>query len=537
MTLPRKRNIFALFVSVALIGLYFYLWNHYALNIPKWDDHPLKGVVADFEKSTTLSEQFNIVFKQHNEHRIVLTRIVAIIDYELFGELNFKHLMFFGNLALLIIWWLITRFFKQTIAPVWYAIPIVTLWFSMAFWENAFWGMAAIQNFWVVAFALLCFWILRRNDGYWWWAMPVAFMAFFTSGNGILVLPISFLILLIQKQYQKSIVWVVFSIMIAVLYFQILDYHRPPQEFLVPTNIKTIFRGFMLMAGSIVEGLPFGSNTTKLPLYNGWLTTFVSLSLILYVLRNLVKKQSELNHYDYFYLGGTLFALLSIALVCYSRLGSGTEVMLNSRYKIYSALLFSFNIAYLTIFVNQKFRDSLTITFLIGASFLYISNQHYHLYDTINFRKFQISAAFNWKSYPNPNKPTQFLYNRPKLFTDDMVFNQTDTLGLTVKEKLEWKFDNYLQTDLRDGGRYLVLVGNESHLVPFVAPRKHSFRNLLNYNRFFEKGLNLKLNQVEFESGNYVVFQLIYSDNHIEIKKDSRVLIQNKARTIQKVNW
>ena len=537
MTLLRKRNIFAFFVSAGLIGLYFYLWNHYALNIPKWDDHPLKGVVSDFEKSTTLSEQFNIIFRQHNEHRIVLTRIVAIIDYQLFGELNFKHLMFFGNLALLVIWWLITRFFKQTIAPVWYAIPIVALWFSMAFWENAFWGMAAVQNFWVVAFALLCFWVLRRNDGYWWWAMPVAFMAFFTSGNGILVFPISFLILLIQKKYQKSVIWVFFSIIIAVLYFQILDYHRPPQEFLVPTNVKTIFRGFMLMAGSMVEGLPFGLDTTKLPLYNGWLTTFVSVSLILYILRNFVKKQSELNHYDYFYLGGTLFALLSIALVCYSRLGGGTELMLNSRYKIYSALLFSFNIAYLTIFVNQKFRDSLTITFLIGASFLYISNQHYHLYDTINFRKFQILSAFNWKSYPNPNDSTRFLYNRPKLFTDDIVLDKTDTLGLGFKENLEWKFDNYLQTDLRDGGKYLVLEGSESYLVPYISPRKHSFRNLLNYNQFFGKGVILKLNPDDFESGKYVVYQVENIQTKLKTVKDCEVLIKSKPRSSLKVNW
>ena len=520
MTLPRKRNIFAFFVSAGLIGLYFYLWNHYALNIPKWDDHPLKGVVSDFEKSTSFSEQFNIIFRQHNEHRIVLTRIVAIIDYQLFGELNFKHLMLFGNLALLIIWWLITRFFKQTIAPVWYAIPIVTLWFSMAFWENTFWGMAAIQNFWVVAFALLCFWVLRRNDGYWWWAMPVAFMAFFTSGNGILVLPISFLILLIQKQYQKSIIWVVFSGIIAVLYFQILDYHRPPQEFLVPTNIKTIFRGFMLMAGSIVEGLPFGSNITKLPLYNGWLTTFVSVSLILYVLRNLVKKQSELNHYDYFYLGGTLFALLSIALVCYSRLGGGTEMMLNSRYKIYSALLFSFNIAYLTIFVNQKFRDSLTITFLIGASFLYISNQHYHLFDTIGFRKNQISMAFSQQI--DAIEPQ---YKRPHLFSDEILLHKIDTTGLKIRETTEWKLDNYLQTDLRDGGKYLLLTGKKNYLFPFIFPRKHSLKDLFNYNRYFKKGAEIKLDYSKIEVGSYAVFQVNYKTNLLETNRDSKIVI------------
>lgn len=538
MTLPRKRNVFALLISGLIIALYFFLWNRYAINIPKWDDHALKNFILAYEKAPTFSAKIDSLFKQHNEHRIVLTRLVTLIDYKLFSVIDFRHLMIFGNLALLLIWWLITRFFKNTIASFWYAIPIVTLWFSLAFWENAFWGMAAVQNFWVVALALLSFWIIRRNDNTWFWAIPVAFIAFFTSGNGILVLPVCFLILTLEKQYKKSAYWAFFSIAVVMLYFYYFDYTRPPKEFVTPSNVKLIFRGFMLISGSIVEGLPFGNMPTQMPLWNGWLTSFVSFCLILYIIRNYFKKHSELNHYDYFYLSGTLFALLSIALVCYSRLGQGTDVMLNSRYKVYSALLFSFNLAYLIIFVNQKFRDALTITFLVGSLFLYACNQHYHLYDAINFRKFQVSAAYNWGDYPDPNVKGGFLYKKPILFTNKLQIPPIkDASYKNFNSKLEWSEPNFVSNDFRDGGLYLLLSGKESSLVPFIQPRKHSFRNLLNYDHYFGVGASVKLNPNEFNEGIYNVFIIDNSADNLKITSDSQVNIQHSKSEKIKVNW
>ena len=520
MTLPRKRNIFALFTSISLIGFNFYLWNRYALNLPKTDDASLLIFIKDFNGASSFVNQLNEIFRSYHGHSFVLTKLIALTDVYFFNELNFKHLMLTGNSALLLIWWLITRFFKKSIAPVWYAIPIVTLWFSMAFWEDSFGGIASIQNFWVIAFALLSFWILRRNDGFWWWAIPVTFLGFFTNENSILIIPISFLVLLIQKQYQKSIIWILFSFVNALLYFKVLRNQTLLYDYASPTSIKTFFRAFMLTAGSIVEGLPLGSNVSKLPLWNGWLTIFVSICLITYILRNFFKKYNQLNDHDYFYLGGTLFALLSIGMFCFTNQSKTPEIMLNSHFKPYSALLFSFNIAYLTIFVNHKFRDSLTITFLIGASFLYISNQHYHLFDTIGFRKNQISMAFSQQI--DAIEPQ---YKRPHLFSDEILLHKIDTTGLKIRETTEWKLDNYLQTDLRDGGKYLLLTGKKNYLFPFIFPRKHSLKDLFNYNRYFKKGAEIKLDYSKIEVGSYAVFQVNYKTNLLEINRDSKIVI------------
>ncbi|MEZ4901479.1 MAG: hypothetical protein R2822_06815 [Spirosomataceae bacterium] len=142
-----KRAFASLVVTFALIFVHFQLWNRYAINIPKWDDHALKATVENFEKAKGLGAKLYEIYRQHNEHRISLTRLVAVLDYKIFGHLNYEHLMLFGNLALLLIWWILTRFFKLLSGAVWYALPISTFWFSLAFWENAYWGMAAIQKF------------------------------------------------------------------------------------------------------------------------------------------------------------------------------------------------------------------------------------------------------------------------------------------------------------------------------------------------------------------------------------------------------
>jgi hypothetical protein len=237
-----KRALASLIVTFALIFVYYQLWNRYAINVPKWDDHAFKATILNFEKADSFGGKLYELYRQHNEHRVALTRLVAIIDYKIFGRINYEHLMFFGNLALLLIWWLLTRFFKPLAGAVWYALPIATFWFSLAFWENTFWGMAAIQNIWVVAWAMLTFWRLSRADKYWWWALPTAFMGMFTSGNGLFIFPLALGILLLQKRWKITAVW---------LSIQHLQYHALLLGLPKPPHRPECFREYQSYASQL----------------------------------------------------------------------------------------------------------------------------------------------------------------------------------------------------------------------------------------------------------------------------------------------
>lgn len=505
-----KRALASLIVTFALIFVYYQLWNRYAINVPKWDDHAFKATILNFEKADNVGDKLYELYRQHNEHRVLLTRLVAIIDYKIFGRINYEHLMFFGNLALLLIWWLLTRFFKPLAGAVWYALPIATFWFSLAFWENTFWGMAAIQNIWVVAWAMLTFWRLSRADKYWWWALPTAFMGMFTSGNGLFIFPLALGILLLQKRRKITAVWVVFSILSITLYFW--DYQSPPTDLSASGGIRAMLHSYVLFCGSLAEGLPFGNFPYQMPIWMGRLTLFVSLSMLLYILRSYWKRNFILDSFDYFYLGGTLFALATGLIVTYSRTGLGAEIMLTSRYKLYSALLLSFNIAYLTRLVSSVFREVLTVTFVVGASYLYVCNQHYHLYDAIQLRKYNISSSFNWR---NDGPVSGSIYQAPKLFLENIALPKdsivTGKACQVVNNMLKLSQPNYRLYDLRDGGLYIVLSNQKyQYVFPTSQARKHSFRNIFNYNRYFIKGSTAIVTASEVKAGTYRVRWLHY---------------------------
>ncbi len=535
-----KRAVASLIVTFALIFVYYQLWNRYAINIPKWDDHALKATVFNFEKADSFWGKVYEIYRQHNEHRIALTRLIAIIDYKIFGRINYEHLMFVGNLALLLIWWLLTRFFKPLAGAVWYALPIATFWFSMAFWENAFWGMAAIQNIWVVAWAMLTFWRLSRADKYWWWALPMAFMGIFTSGNGLLIFPLAFVILLLQKRWKVAVIWILFSIFSITLYFW--DYQSPPTDLSASSGIRAMLHSYVLFCGSLVESLPFGNFPYQMPIWFGRLTLFVSLSILLYILRSYWKRNFELDTFDYFYLGGVLFALTTAFIVTYSRTGLGTEIMLTSRYKLYSALLISFNVAYLTRLVSPRFREVLTITFVVGAGYLYACNQHYHLYDTIQLRKFNISSSFNWR---NEGPVSSTVYQSPRLFLEDVVIpNDSIMNGKTcqvVNNTLKLSQPNYRLYDLRDGGLYIVLTNSKNrYIFPTWQARKHSFRNVFNYNRYFIKGSTAIVSAQEVEAGTYRVRWLHYDRQgklYFEDAECSVVTFEKMEKQNIQTNW
>ncbi len=523
MTLPRKRNVTALTVSLLLIGLYFYLWNRYAINIPKWDDHPLKGFVIDYDNASKISDKIALIVRQHNEHRIGLTRLATLIDFKIFGEVNYKHLMLFGNLALVLIWLLLTRFFRQTIASFWYALPVVMFWFSLAFWENTFWGMASVQNMWVVALTLWSCWIIAQNDRHWAWGIAVAAAAFYTSGNGVLALPIGFMILVLQKNWLRVGLFMLSSAVILASYFY--HFQTPPANINTVFDFKIFIKGYLLLCGSLAEGLPFSQPQQSL-LWVGFLTLFVSFCLLLYIFRSYVTKQLQLSAYDSFFLGVTLFALLTIGIVSYSRASVGLHFLLTSRYKLYSALLFSLNFAYLITLVSPKFRDALTATFLVATGYLYVCNQHYHLYDTIQLRKYLITSHFNAYNEATTPQKTQ-VYHTPKLFTDKLPLVEFDSSQnqkpcAITNNQLVLAQPNYRLRDWRDGGLYLYLYNNKRrYLFPTNQARKHSFRNVLNYNRFFIKGSTVTVDGSEVEPGQYQLQWVNYSGKSLTLAPTS----------------
>lgn len=126
---------------------------------------------------------------QHNEHRILTTRLLAWLEYWVFGEISFTSFVVIGNLLhLALVIFLLTRAERCRLSGGW-LVPITCLMLAPQFPENAMFPTHAFANLGVHAFAGFALFL--------WTSRPVisimcAILAALTGANGLFVAPILF---------------------------------------------------------------------------------------------------------------------------------------------------------------------------------------------------------------------------------------------------------------------------------------------------------------------------------------------------------
>ncbi len=334
MTRQISKIIISLIILIPVV-VFFTAWNYYAINIPKWDDHILKLTIQELSQASNWKESFAAIQKQHNEHRIALTRIIAWLDFKIFGFLNYRHLMLVGNMLLLAIIPLFYQILKENKKPYFALIPIPFLWLTLAFWENMYWGMASIQNFGVVTlFLYTIYLVISPKNSNFIIAVVLASITVVTSGNGLFVLPISAVLLFLNNQKGRLKVWLLLSgsLIFSYFYWYAHNVSNPASK----AGIFQIIKGYMAFLGSFAESVPV-ANSFKICILFGAILFLVAASIVISVSFKLLKgKITSKNEKAtaLFTLGALLFVLGTAFIVVYSRAGFGIEGLITSKYKI-----------------------------------------------------------------------------------------------------------------------------------------------------------------------------------------------------------
>ena len=85
---------------ITFFGMFFF----YMVNAPIYDDYQaVLDFLNKYISTDSISEKIRLLFSQHNEHRVVYSRIWTIISYKLQTNVNFTFLALIGNLSLLVI--------------------------------------------------------------------------------------------------------------------------------------------------------------------------------------------------------------------------------------------------------------------------------------------------------------------------------------------------------------------------------------------------------------------------------------------------
>jgi hypothetical protein len=410
MLLRRVVTWFLLLLPLMLVGV---VVARYALNLPYWDDYLVQEHLAMLNAQQSRGQKLAHFFDQHWEHRIVWTRAVFFAFFKLNGSLNYVGLTVIGVSGLVGIAAILFGVFRQTRLPLWYFLPVPFWLFTLQSHENLLWGMASIQNFWVLVFALGAFWALaqpgktRTGQGFWRAAaLALAVLATFTSGNGALVLIAGGLVLAWQA-VRKQTTWIFVAAWVMVSLVTIGGYFYGYQRvtfFPSPFNypFTAWIQAFFVFFGGFADPFPYSGAAAfgyDNPL---WISTLLGAALVLgagwlmlsvvLLTKGTTNGAKPMTTHDSmtndaqqlandFFLGCLLFLVATAVITVYSRVGfAGPGYLLQGRYKIYSALMLS--VVYLFMIPKRQFVlviIALTIPFSLFSDYLCLEgiiNQH-----------------------------------------------------------------------------------------------------------------------------------------------------------------
>ena len=209
-----------IYVTSIVVGIY----NNYS-PVPFWD--MWNGYLGFYVKF--MDGDWNLIFSQHNEHRIIFSRVLFFIDNYFFqGSIvflllaNFILMILIAYVYICIQKYLIADIYKRRILN---AITIILI-FSWIQHENITWGFQS-QFFVAYLFPLTAFYFLvlhkvkdEKNLFYFSLALLFGVLSIGSMANGVLALPILILLSFILKlDYKKIITTILIAIFFLYLHF------------------------------------------------------------------------------------------------------------------------------------------------------------------------------------------------------------------------------------------------------------------------------------------------------------------------------
>ncbi len=323
----KQNKLLALLLNAwILIPVFFYfkMVNEYALNLPYSDDYDAILGFLNIFNGASFSEKISLLFAQHNEHRILSSRIIFILYYKVFGNINFRHLIFIANLQLAALFFVVVFFIKQSIPKYWNLAAFITAlcMFDVGNFENANFAMAGMQNYGVILwFAISLFYYSKNTTASLLSAVIFQLLCIFSSGNG----GIGSLLITAFTVFSKSRIKMIAGILSSLIFIPLYFFHYSKAAAVAGTNIPDSISYFFQLTGGIFD--------FDLSLYIG-----VCIIVLLLICLPVTKKiQFKNNTLPLFCL--LLFVLASMATVSFFRSHVQGIHFYTSRYLIYPHLL------------------------------------------------------------------------------------------------------------------------------------------------------------------------------------------------------
>lgn len=388
--------------------IYFFLiLDAHLVNIPFTDDFNLLETVYNYQQAPDFTSKIEVLFEQVNQHRFAFERIVMLVMVFFAGTVNIKTQIILGDLALLGMAYLLFKSLKKENLSFLYFIPVPYLLFSLIFWENAYWGIAALQNTPLIFFAFLTAYSVGRGDSRgFYFGILAALLTTFASGSGLLAWIIGAVILLFQKRYKLLTGWLIAAAGVILFYF-LFDYQVIP---------ATGEKAWTHPLYNFIFVLGFWGNAFYLDIRHPLVSQFqpdlvacvllgglIFLLFLGWSLRILTQQKRVWS--DWFLWGAMMFSMGTGAMFVISRPLNNYFMfggnMFSRRYMIFGATLLAVAYVCLVLLVKNRQTGRKWIAVLIGIGFVTLNFVSYYS-SIVQVRKMHddlVIDSYHWKNY------------------------------------------------------------------------------------------------------------------------------------------
>jgi hypothetical protein len=202
------------------ILLHLFIVNRWAVNVPFYDDFEWAIVFLDeYLKANSIWERISLIFSQHNQHRIIWLRLSVVWIHKILGYLDFKYLVYIGNLSFFGLTTVFLFAFQKTKTRLFYALPLVLILHQFKSVHNIIISYG-VPNMSVIFFAILAFFLVQcKKSKYLYLGLLAGFIATFCNGSGIIVMPLISIFAFITIEKKRYIPVLIMTGITLIIFF------------------------------------------------------------------------------------------------------------------------------------------------------------------------------------------------------------------------------------------------------------------------------------------------------------------------------
>jgi hypothetical protein len=238
-----------------IVTLHFSLIANYSWNVPDWDDYDmllaplLQWLNATPTPLAEARDFTHALLQLHNEHLVAVERLIPILWYMLFGNINYQGFIILGNCCFFVGLVALYRSCRFQSPSVFLILCFIML--QPQYRQSTVWATGSLQNLIALSFAFLAFTCLVRNTPQKTLAAVVlCLFAVATQANGIFCLPTIAFVFLLQRRRKLAAALAAFGLAVALWHVSRLPIASGGSLFL---NLSDRLLYFCIFLGSFTQ--------------------------------------------------------------------------------------------------------------------------------------------------------------------------------------------------------------------------------------------------------------------------------------------